>query len=395
MGTWTPSRAISWGIVLLALTAVLAACGSGDDADSPAGADAPVSEVSIFEALLGVIPDTPDTRKSVMINDYAAVREIFGVPLPGPEAGEEALGEYIIGILGPENMSHLTQGPFITGMSGRAMGNSRREYLAFDARNVDQSVEAGIVPSKLEVAWGRFDPAATAEALASCPECPPPDMESHNGVPFYSWGGDHQGSLYGRDGPPAFDRLGRGGRIAVSSEYVYRTVETPGMKGLIDSGSGDGRSLADVEEFRLLAQAMSGLGAYAAFFTDQTHKVSTDPADTPVMAPDFQEKLIGEIGKSSLLLPYLAFATGVGRDGAGRYWAMALVHGDAESAEENGRRLEKRISENPELQAWLDGLEEYTHQVEGRVLSAMIRGDGPAARWKSLSLTITPLIPHE
>ena len=215
MGTWTPSRAISWGIVLLALTAVLAACGSGDDADSPAGADAPVSEVFIFEALLSVIPDTPDTRKSVMINDYATVREIFGVPLPGPEAGEEALGEYIIGILGPENMSHLTQGPFITGMSGRAMGNSRREYLAFDGRNVDQSVEAGIVPNILEVAWGRFDPNATAQALASCSDCPPPDIVTHKDVSFYSWGGHHPVNLQNRNGPPPFHSLGRGRPIHV------------------------------------------------------------------------------------------------------------------------------------------------------------------------------------
>lgn len=391
---WGSSRAIILGIVLLGLTVVLAACGGGEDTVVLKGTDTDPSpsEVSLFEGLLGTIPDTPDTRKSVMINDYAAVREIFGVQLPGPDAGQPDIQEYLTGLLGPAN---IAQGPFITGLNREAMENPRREYLAFDGRNMDQSAEAGIVPNILEVAWGRFDPAATAEALASCSECPPPDMESHNGVPFYSWGGDHQGSLDGRDGPPAFDQLGRGGRIAVSSEYVYRTVETPGMKALIDSRAGDGQSLADVEEFRLLAQAMSGLGAYAAFFSDQTHKVSTNPGDTPVMAPDFRETLIDEIGNSSLLLPYLAFATGVGRDGAGRYWALALVHSDAESAEENGRRLEKRIAENPGLQSWMDGLEEYTYQVEGRVLSAMIRGDGPAARWKSISVVITPLIPHE
>ena len=388
------------GVILVALTA-LAACGGGENVGFPAGSETTPAEVSIevslFEKLLGVIPDTPNTRKSVMINDYAAVRAVFGIPLPGPEAGEPAIQEYIIGILGPATMAHLTQGPFITGISGEAMGNPRREYLAFDSRNVDQSVEAGIGPFILEVAWGRFDPDATGRALASCSECPPPDIVTHNDVSFYSWGGDGQGSLRERHGPPAFDHLGRGGRISVSSEYVYRTVETPGMKALIDSRAGDGQSLADVEEFRLLGRAMSSLGAYAAFFSNQTHKVTTVPDDRSIIvtAPDLHQKLIAEIGDSSLLLPYLAFSTGVGRDGTGRYMALALVHGDAESAEENGRRLEKRVRGNPELKAWMDGLEEYTSRVEGRVLSVMLRGDGPASKWKSLSLTITPLIPHE
>ena len=271
------------------------------------------------------------------------------------------------------------------------------QYLAFDARNVDQSVEAGITPAIFEVAWGHFDAAATAQALASCSECPAPHIESYNDVPFYSWGEDWQGDFRNLNGPPAFDALGRGGRIAVSSEYIYRTVETPGMKALIDSRAGDGQSLADVEEFRLLGQAMSGLGAYAAFFSNQTHKVSAVPDDASTIAtvPDFQEKLINEIGNSSLLLPYLAFSTGVGRDDTGRYLALALVHSDAESAEENGRRLKRRIAENPELQAWMDGLKESTFHVEGRVLSAMLRGDSPASGWRSLVFMITPLIPHE
>ena len=96
-----------------------------------------------------------------------------------------------------------------------------------------------------------------------------------------------------------------------------------------------------------------------------------------------------------MLLSYLAFSTGVGRDDIGPYLALALVHSDTESAEENGRRLEKRVRENPGLQEWMEGLEGYTSGVEGRLLTVMIRGDGPATGWKSLSIMITPLIPHE
>lgn len=265
-------------------------------------------------------------------------------------------------------------------------------------------MEAGVVPFILEVAWGRFDPGATAQALASCTECPPPDIDNYNDVSFYAWGEDGQGSLRERRGPPAFDHLGRGGRIAVSSDYVFRTVETPGMKALIDSRNGEGQTLADVEDFRLLVQTMSSPGAYTAFFSNQTYKISIEEAsgDRPPLAwsPEVHEKLKEEIGKSTLLLPYLAFATGAGVDDAGPYMALALVHSDEETAEENGRRLRKRISESsdyPELQVWKDSLEESTFRVEGRVLSVIMRGDGPTYSWRLLAFLWTPppLIPHE
>ena len=161
----------------------------------------------------------------------------------------------------------------------------------------------------LEVVRGRFDPTATADALAACAECPPPDIVTHNGVTFYSWGRDRAGELKERNSPPAFDHLGRSGRIAVSTDYVYRTVETPAMKALIEAQAGDGQSLADVDEFRLLGRTMFNLGVYAAFFSDQTHKISLVPNEKSTMPalPDYEEALIAEIGQSTLLLPYLVF----------------------------------------------------------------------------------------
>ncbi len=96
-----------------------------------------------------------------------------------------------------------------------------------------------------------------------------------------------------------------------------------------------------------------------------------------------------------MLLPYVAYTVGTGRDDTGPFMALALVHSDAQSADENKQRLERRISENEDLQAWLEGMQESILSVEGRVLSAKIRGDRPASAWKGLAFTITPLIPHE
>ena len=393
------SRATFSGIVLSILLTLMAACGGVEDTAVPATNQTAIApkEVSIFEAMLGTIPDTSDTRRSVMINDYAAVRGIFAVPLPGPEADQTVLREYFAGIRG---LARLADGPFITGLNREAMDNPRREYLAFDGRNVDQSAEAGVVPELLEIAWGRFDPSATASALASCSVCPPPEIVTHNDVSFYSWGEDNRGQLTGRDGPPAFDQLGRGGRIAVTSEYVYRTVETPGMKALIDSRAGDGPSLADAEEYRLLAQAMSEMGVYAAFFSDQTHQVSLTGDDTSAFSSltGVLDKLKGEIGKSTLLVPYQTFAVGIANAHTGPYMALALVHADPASAGENSDRLRLRLvdEENyPELQDWRDLSEGYEMVLDGRVITLRVRGDGVASAWMGLVFGVIPLIPHE
>ena len=171
------------------------------------------------------------------------------------------------------------------------------------------------------------------------------------------------------------------------------------MKALIDARAGDGLSLADVEEFRLLADTMSGLGVYTTFFTDQTQRISlTDGTSMFSHLEGVHDKLKDEIRESTLLLPYQAFAAGAGSDDTGTYMALALVHADAESAEENGRRLRIRIAvtnDYPELEDWRGLLEGYTYQAEGRVLSLKIRGERMASAWMGLAYGITPLIPHE
>jgi hypothetical protein len=73
-----------------------------------------------------------------------------------------------------------------------------------------------------------------------------------------------------RGPPPAVDGFGRDGRIAVQEEYVFRTVETLGMKQIIAASLGQQPSLTDVPEFRLLATAMSDLGAHSVILTNKT-----------------------------------------------------------------------------------------------------------------------------
>ena len=296
-------------------------------------------KVSVFEELLSKIPDTEGNRQYIIVNDYATAREMFGISLPGQDAGEDELAEYFNALLYSSGAG-LTTGPFISGLNPQSLPLDHMKFLAFDARNVDQTVSAGIPPRELEIVRGRFDPNATGRALASCSECPPPDLEKHLDLEFYSWGEDLAIKIISRFSPPAFDSLGRGGRIAVQEGYVFRTVETPGMKAVIQVQKGLRDSLGDVAEFQLVAGGLSELGAFGAFISNQSH--STETLRQALSQRDF-EVIRPELEKFPMLRPYQVFATGIGKDETGRYMALVLVHHDADSATENIEQLKKRI----------------------------------------------------
>ena len=246
-------------------------------ADTQTGAPAATLADTAYERLLGTIPDTRELRREVYINDYALVRQMFDIPLPRPGDDEDALAEFYerlppTGFEGEADDPPVREfgavsffGPF---NQYRNITAENLQHLAFDVRRMDQSIVALALPATLDVVRGRFDPQATGKALASCSECEPHSREEYGGVPYYSWGEDYAANPQLRFAPPAFDEIGRGGRIAVLDEYVFRTLGTPDMEALIDASLNEGASLADVEEFRLLAGGMSRLGAYTMLLID-------------------------------------------------------------------------------------------------------------------------------
>jgi hypothetical protein len=175
-----------WVVGLIPL--VLAACGGSDEATP-------------YEDLLRLVPDTPEMRSDLFMNDYALFRGLFDGPLPGPEASEQELEEYYaylpqLGWTDGQFDVVALQGPFLSDGFGefRALVyEHRNQYLDFDIRNEDQTLTAGLPAMQLEIIRGRFDPEATGRALSACSgECVPPDaQEEYRGVTFYSWGEDY------------------------------------------------------------------------------------------------------------------------------------------------------------------------------------------------------------
>ncbi|MCE2463882.1 MAG: hypothetical protein J4F46_08250, partial [Dehalococcoidia bacterium] len=190
--------------------------------------------------------------------------------------------------------------------------------------------------------------------------------------------------------PPAFDLLGRGGRIAVLDEYVFRTLGTSEMKTLVDVHLKESPSLADVEEFRLLAGGMSQLTAYTMFLSDGVERWRL---------PNYAKGLTGhyisledverELAVAGpWLRPYQAFGVGAGKDDEGRYMALVLVHADGDSAEENMGLLHRIIEEGSSALddiPWSDLIDINSLEInaEGRLLLAKIRGSIAASPIKS------------
>ena len=351
----------------------------------------PTSDMpSAYEELLRTIPDTPETRDWIYIDDYALVRATFADDfyLPGPD--DESIPDDWYDYSPP--MQNDGQFPvlafggpsFFSWRQYLANGDlgSHPNYLAFDVRHINQTITTG-PPTGIDIIHGRFDPEATDEALTSCVECPPLDRSEHGSVSYYSWGGDNEKSEALRLSPPAFDKLGRGGRIAVLSDYVFRTLTTSNMEKLIEAHHDDSPSLADAEEFRFLADGMSQLGAYTMLLSDETFGldkiVKTTLGDNYSTAPKetIDKVKEGMTGSAPLLRPYQAFAVGAGKDDVGPYMALALVHTDGGSAEDNTGLLRQRIEKGTSAflgTQWSEVLDDAEINSAERLVVAKLRG---------------------
>jgi hypothetical protein len=185
---------------------------------------------------------------------------------------------------------------------------------------------------------------------------------------------------------PFYDQFGAGGRLAVSKQVIMRTRVTERLHAMVDAGPG-GTSLADNEDYRLVAEALQDLDAVQAAILEQKGW-ALSPSDGSIFTEPLQQ------GGGPFLRPYSVFATGsayVDRDEAQAI--LVLVHEDKTDAEENARLLPERISPasealvalvearpdgsrpDPDPPDWSEHITELDVDVHGRVLLATVRGD--------------------
>ena len=287
----------------------------------------------------------------------------------------------------------MATGPWISGFSDKAPEHlQQREYLGFDIGDVERSILAARPPDVLEAAAGRFDPQATEASLAACADCPQPEIVEHQGTSFYSWGADHEVDMERSLNPPAFDQLGRGGRIAVLDSHVFRTVATGGMKALIETHLDNVDSLADDPDLALAAAALDGLGAYSGLLVGNVGNFVTYCDDCTA-----EEWAQLEAEVEHTLDVYSLLGVGVTRDEDGFFALLVFVYDNEDAASRNVPVFEERLATGVSLmskQPWTDLFTAGEAWHEGRALVARMRTEFPWI-WQQMVYNLDSLLWHK
>ena len=336
------------------------------------------------------------TKEDLSPDDLARVREVFDIRVPRSD-NKDTIAEYMNDLVvretrdGELETTGIRQAPYISGLhdwSVKVLENSR--HLAFDIRDIDQTVMVGQPPNILEIVRGEFDPEATEDAIYDCSECERADIEERGGIEYYSWGDGLDWDLQRKLSPPAYDQFGRGGNLAVLEDYVFRTLEKRGMERLIDTYLGERDSLADNEDFLLMAETLDEMGVYSAYLTDDVEVWDENNFDDvlsdlgSVTQEEYERLRRRYLDEDTLLNPYDALAAGVGQDEDGLFTAIVLVYDNVEDTEDDVQYLEESILDWIEDgdsmftgRPWSDYFDDFEIASEGRVLQVKLRTDRP------------------
>jgi len=350
----------------------------------------------VFASMLQLIPDTPETRQQTTVNDFARIRQIFTIAAPADPANPDQQQAYIAALA-----QHVPTGfvpTFISGLSTYAVQTSYlAQYLGY--RRVDQDATAGIPPRLYEALRGLFDPQTAAQQIAGCADCPPAQTATSGGVPYYTWGEDFAIHPTTRLEPPAFDQLGRGGRVAITPQVVLRALWTDGLTQMIAAWHG-GSSLFKNADFRQAADGLESLGTYSAYFTDRTQ--GPDRAAEALAASDLKPDARAAItaawnppAGTPVLQPYTLIAVGVGQGDDGQpFTGIVLIHASEQAAQQNAALLPQRIAQTSSLaagQPWSSLLPHVQVRVSGRALIVTLADAKIGARFLTAN---DPLLLH-
>jgi len=360
---------------------------------------------SPFLDMLKLIPDAPSTRYSVYISDHARIRELYDVPLPSPDADDEEIEDYIMMLIGdayklendPTAGRRFASGSFISGMGpfGYQFASPiRRQNIGFGPQDVDVDISAAFPPQVFEAIKGSFDLSVIEDALSQYDESVMPEISSYQGTAVYDFGPDIHPDR--RLSPPAFDQIGRGCTIAVQEEYVFRGQTIDAVEVMIDLSQGRETplgltSLADNPDFSLMATALSEMGAYSCFLTDQVMCVDDETLIYLMAAQMIEEsdmsleELVQQIkddivaaAGGGLLSVFRTYATGIGEDDEGPFMTIVFIYDSPELASSDIAVFEQRIENGVSLctgEPWWAMVDNMEVWAEGRSLRAKLYGD--------------------
>jgi len=270
--------------------------------------------------------------------------------VPGSEAPDDMIADYFLGMPRDALIPDLLRDP------APDFGDLTAD-LGIDPSRVFLAITAGTPPETYQVLEGDFDAARIDAAVRSDPIWS--DLLStaeHRGVTYYAWGGDLEMDL---TRVTNVRPLGRGGRLALDTGFLYWVPWTAGMEGLIDAGAGAVPTLADDPRLARAARALAASGVYSAILTDRP--------------------LVEGAAMSGLVL-----GIGGGRDEAGAFWVVVAVHAGAAAAEEAAASFRSVLTEGVSAvthEPWSERVTGFDIEVEDDMLVGVVRSAGREGDW--------------
>jgi hypothetical protein len=346
-------------LILLLVTAVVPQTGCKGEVEE---AEPTPSESNRWLELLRVLPENEDTLKSAYIQTGGYVdilRKQYSEKTEEPFMAVELIAHNNLPLFA--NAAYTDQ--------------EWKETVGFTVKDVTESVMAGGgPPAYYQAVRGNFSKEDIENAARTGPLNEYMEVESYSGYEFYSWGEDFDIHMNWRSG---VRRLGRGHRLAYVDGFAIWVLWTDGLKEMIDSYKGNIPSLADNEEYKLLAGALEDMGTVTAFFSSDSISISEFKEmfrdNFEELRQKGQEQQVTEFENEPLLKPYLSFATGAGEDEQGTYLVIILMNADKSTARANADLLERRIKES-QMTPYIESDQKWTDN--NRIESIEINNDG-------------------
>ena len=364
-----------------AFTLVLGGCSGGGDPGSGG-----------WESLLEVVPDVPETRRHIVLHDYALLRDRLGLERPASDADGRVLAQYAMALTrGPvtdETTSPVTRSPLVFATmesfdAGAALdleewASDWETAFGFSFVDADQDIVAGLRQDRVVVWHGDISGDEVSDAVTSDPQWSDDLRTRTAGRDYWCWTDD--------PGRPVPDRrsmarpLGDAGCLAaLGGGTVVRTTSDEPMQltlGAVEDGQ---PSLADVDEIRSIVAVMVEEGAYAAFVTTETDRFES------------------ELDSGTFVDRYETLGLGAAVDDEGDgLLIVVFVFADEATATENGVTFRTIIEEgSPAMRPtpWSELLTIRDARIDGPMLVVVMEGEGFAPRyWIEAPMTRETLI---
>lgn len=348
-------------LAVIVLALLLAACGGGDETPR----QAPAAQ-SPWLALLANVPDTPENRKLIVLNDYAAMRKLANSEAPRDAA---AVAEYRKALLTVGNVARPSH---ISGLGQYFDPHLWMAQVGFHGGLVDADLQYGEPPNNVEVLRGRFDAAAIDTAIDKdgSPARSSLTETSREGATVYIWGADLAQNIQARS---VLRPLGRGGRLGLKGDTLFWGYATMPVNDAIDTAAGKKPSVAQAADAKALVNELSKQSVYSAILS--TESLTPDGMDVigrdPSVVREAREASVREA-----LKPYTMLAIAYGSDTEGSYSVLILQHANEALARENLTKLRDKIENGRSAQTrvpWKDQITKYDASVNGVFVVARMR----------------------